>query len=359
MKIENSTSYEAIAIPLPGPDGQPTLTVIVKGTFDLVPNGALVPAKQQMPILFGDEPNDPAAGGSIRFESDAVLSKPRADLFLAATAHAPGGVPVRTMDVSVRVGRLEKRLRVFGDRHWRCLGRWSPAMKSSPEPFSSMPIVYEKAFGGIDTKGGGYCRENPVGVGYVEKKRRKALNRAPLPNIENPAHLIRRWKDRPFPAGFGCFGRAWAPRIDWMGTYDEAWMKQRAPLPPLDADPRYQNAAHPELQAEEYFKGDESVELVNLTDDGYLNSQLPALGIACTVNKAYDLHFGPSGPEMPESKAFPRAHPFAEPVAMHLDTICLIPDEKTAYLVWRGTCSLRDLTALEVKTVEIAETSIV
>ncbi|MDH4267524.1 MAG: DUF2169 domain-containing protein, partial [Deltaproteobacteria bacterium] len=43
----------------------------------------------------------------------------------------------------------------------------------------------------------------------------------------------------------------------------------------------------------------------------------------------------------------------AEEVTLHLDTLCLIPDDQRLYQVWRGLCPIKDLTALEVKKVEI------
>jgi len=42
-----------------------------------------------------------------------------------------------------------------------------------------------------------------------------------------------------------------------------------------------------------------------------------------------------------------------EEVKLNIDTLCLIPDEKRFYMVWRGLCPIQDLGALEVKTIEI------
>ena len=51
------------------------------------------------------------------------------------------------LDVLLRVGPVRKQVRVFGDREWtgRLLGRSITA----PEPFAKLPLVWERAFGGV------------------------------------------------------------------------------------------------------------------------------------------------------------------------------------------------------------------
>ena len=340
------------ALPLPGPGEKPVLTIMVKGTFDILPGEPATPASEQIPVGFGDELYDPVNGGSVKFESDAAPFKPRADIALVGHAYARGGSPVRALDVSLRVGTVQKSLRVFGDRHWRCLSRFLPVSSSPAEPFTKMELVYERAFGGIDKEGGGFCEENLVGCGFFAKKKKKVIDGAPLPNIETPGSLIKSWKDHPSPAGFGFYGRAWSPRKKYLGTYDETWRKERSPRPPLDFSFDYYNAAHPDFQVRGYLKGDEEVELVNLTLNGYLRFWLPGVKINCSVTKTFELLAAPGQndeSQNPESKA----KAFTEPVDLNLDTLCLIPDEKRLYMVWRGLCPVRDLTAIEVKTIEV------
>lgn len=50
------------------------------------------------------------------------------------------GCPVERVDVRLRVGAIDKTLRVTGDRRWR--GQEGPA---SPAPFRRMPLRYEHA----------------------------------------------------------------------------------------------------------------------------------------------------------------------------------------------------------------------
>ncbi|UCG12232.1 MAG: DUF2169 domain-containing protein, partial [Deltaproteobacteria bacterium] len=339
-----------------------------KGTFEIRPGEPAVIAPEQIPITFGDEFYDEKQGGCVKFESDIAPFKPRADIVLVGHAHAPGGASVLALDVSLRVGQVRKTIRVFGDRRWVMASRLLPEHSSKPQPFSSMPLVYERAFGGIDSEGGGFCPENLVGRGFFAKKSAKAIDGSPLPNLEDPNKLIKSWKDHPKPVGFGFYGRAWMPRAGYLGTYDDKWREERSPDPPEDFKFNYYNAAHPDLQVDGYLKGDEEVELAKLTPDGNLRFWLPGVNLACTVTKS----FGQEEEELTEEfeeepdedfyefedeyEEFEEAEEPAlteEEVKLNLDTLCFIPDEKRFYLVWRGLCPIKDLTALEVKIIEI------
>jgi hypothetical protein len=338
LKIVNETPFEAEALPGLDPDGKALLTVIVKGTFTIVPEGVALVAEAQIPILFGDEPVDPEKGGSPRFEADTAPFKPRADVLLVGKAHAPGGKPVRWLDAGLRVGMLQKVVRVFGDRTWISGGgKLSAPVFTDPEPFTEMPLVYEKAFGGIDTESGGFCAENPVGCGFYTRKSPRNIDGAPLPNIEDASRPIRSWNDPPGPAGFGCLGKGWAPRVRYLGTYGEEWERERCPLPPRDFRHDFYNASPPGLQVEGYLRGDEMILLLNLEKSGKVRFRLPGVKPVATVEKT-ERWSGPS---------------WSEPAPMRLDTLCLLPDEGRLFLVWRGRCPLMDLSALEVEDVRV------
>jgi hypothetical protein len=354
VEIENATPYRIEALPMMGPEEKPIVTVVVKGTFQILENQTVSTADDQMPVVYGDELYDPDNGGSVKFESDLVPFKPKADIVLTGRAHAPRNIPVPSLPVTLRVGHMKKSLKIFGDRQWKCRSRWLPCFVSSPEPFTSMDLVYERAFGGLDTVGGGYCEKNLVGCGFVGKKTKKALNGVKLANIEDPDQLIRSWKDRPSPAGFGFYGKSWAPRMQFMGTYDDNWRKNRSPRPPVDFRADYFNAAHPDLQLRDYLVGNEEVELVNLSVEGYLRFRLPGITIRCEATKSFDLVVFPE-PAVPDLGDLPKRPLFQEMIPMNCDTLCLIPDEKRFYMVWRGVCPVSDLTGLEVKKIAVTE----
>lgn len=344
MELKNTTSFEAAAVPFQGPDRKPVLTLIVKGTFEFQPDGIVNPAEKQIPIAYGDEVNSEGDLASVRFESDMAPFKPKSDIILVGQAHAPEGKTVQVLDVSLRVGETSKTIRVFGDRHWEVTGTILKETPSVPKPFSSMDIVYERAFGGIDMDGGGYCRENLAGVGFYAAKKRKSIKGAPLPNIEDPRMLIKTRKDCPTPAGFGYYGRAWEPRLGYLGTYDQKWRKERAPDLPDDFKFEFYNAAHPDLQINEYLYGTETVEMKHLTPEALVRFRLPGIRLGAAVTKY-------SGDD---SSAFTEDDTFVEDVKFNLDTLCLLPEERQFFMVWRGLCLLRDLSAEEVKMIEIS-----
>ncbi len=126
MEIQNDTPYSIEALPQTGPGEKPVLTIILKGTFDILPGAPANVASEQIPVVFGDELYDPDDGVSVKFESDAAPFKPRADIALVGRSYARGGVPARVLDVLLRVETIKKSLRIFGDRNWRCFSRLLP-----------------------------------------------------------------------------------------------------------------------------------------------------------------------------------------------------------------------------------------
>ena len=370
MKISNNTPFEVIALPVEAPGVGPVLTIVVKGTFGIQPGECATVFLEQIPVAFGDERYDEMGAGSVKFESDIAPFKPRADIILVGKACAPGGRPVQILDVMLRVGQVKKVIRVFGDRHWQCAGRLLPEHSSVPKPFVTMNLVYERAFGGIDMEGGGYCAENLVGRGFIAKKSKKSLDGLPLPNLEDPNNLIKSWKDRPKPVGFGFYGRAWMPRLGYLEACDNHKKQENASMSQTDSLFNHHNGAHPDLQMDGYLRGDEEVELVNLTPDGTIPFQLPGIKISCKVTKSVE-RIAEAGSNSSEQESEHIAglkekdmdegleevnedlSPVTEEVDLNLDTLCLIPDEKRFYLIWRGLCPIHDLKALEIKGIEI------
>jgi hypothetical protein len=142
-----------------------------------------------------------------------------------------------------------------------------------------MPIMYENAYGGSfsdeekDITNGD--ERNPVGKGYIQPGAKQPQPDQPLPNLENPKHLIQEWRDRPEPWGLGYIARSWAPRKDLSGTYDAQWSENRSPLLPVDFNPLSNNAASPGQTSSPYLQGGEPVKLVNLSQYGPLAFTLP------------------------------------------------------------------------------------
>ena len=345
MRLLNATPFPADTLLWEDPEGGLTLSVIVKCTFEVVwrEAGTLPrPAADQIPVFIADVPHEGDGLTTVKFESDRVPFKPVADVVCVGKARSPYERPVEFLDCAVRVGGAAKALRVFGDRTWRFPTRLAVvARMSAPEPFATMDLVYERAYGGIDSNGG-HCPDNPVGRGYASKKSPAALHGKPLPNLEDPDRLIRSPADQPLPAGFGFYGRGWMPRLAYAGTYDEAYHKNRAPKPPADFSERFFNGAHPDLQVAGYLRGDEEVELINIGPEGTRQFRLPGFRPKVSLFE-YAVR-----PEkwMEEQVAANKEVTLddvpvrAKPLKMELDTLVLVPEEKKFYEVFRGAYRL-------------------
>ncbi|HUT70749.1 MAG TPA: DUF2169 domain-containing protein [Desulfatiglandales bacterium] len=293
-----------------------SLTLIVKGTFDLKPGQTATPSEEHF-FLAGDEfyTDDDEMQGSPRYEADFAYFKRRADLLLVGKCHAPRGKPIPACQVTFRVGEKSRSLAVFGDRYWKRNALGVQTI-TEPEPFTEMELRYENSFGGEDYK------HNPVGKGYRKEETNAGKNRRLVPNIEAPDSLIASPRSRPQPAGFGPLGRMWGQRFSRMGTYKGKWLEERWPWFPTNFDWGHFNAAPPEMQLETYLRGDEALYFENLHPEyPQYKSRLPGLRVRCFVNTSVET-------ETDQAR-------FDE-VSMVLDTLWVDMEAEKLVLVWRG-----------------------
>jgi hypothetical protein len=261
---------------------------------------------------------------SVRYESDLVPFKPGTDVVLIGHAYAPKPM-IRRIDVTVRVGSLERTCRVNGNRRWQKTFGFLGI--SEPEPLEKIPLVYERSFGGQDlsspeVKDHERENRNPVGCGLWARKSRLEPEEVALPNIEDPANPIKGRQDRPRPAGFGFIGRHWQPRLAYAGTYDQNWAEKRSPLLPLDFDERYFHGAHPDLVFNGHLQGGEPVEIIHASPQGSLRFTLPRMRPqVALISTAMEWTY-------------------AEP---RFDTLILEPDESRIIAVWRASKLLDNL----------------
>ncbi len=254
---------------------------------------------------------------STKYPSDIALQKPGTDVVVVGAAMAPYREPRRELDVLIRVGALEKALRVFGQRLWY---RGAIGMTlTAPEPFEAVALKWELAFGGADfTEGKPPIEEprNPVGRGVVRDT--ATLVHAPAPQIEDPFDLITGPKSRPRPAGVGPIARHWSPRRELLGTCDEQWLKERVPLLPIDLDRRFFHVAPPELTTREPLRGGERVQVLHMNDQGPLDFVLP------------EIHFfvgSKRNGQWTEHRSY-------------LDTVLLEPNARALEMTWRAIVRL-------------------
>jgi hypothetical protein len=323
LQLENQTPYAAERTVVMDKTGEKSWVVAVKATYLLRPDGTTELAETQTPPFYSAEYTGEPGKSSIRYEADLIPMKSATDVLVNGHAYAPRGKPVDAMEVSIRVGPLNKRLRVVGNRQWY-VGVTGGLASSPPTKFERMPIAYERAFGGWDTTDPDPAQQrlyskNPIGTGFAVKEQHLAGHA--LPNLEDPSHLISSWNDRPAPAGLGAIASHWSPRLEWGGTYDDAWMEKKFPLLPDDFDDRFHQAALPDQQVSGYLRGGEMVDLENLTESGRLQFYLPKAYLAFTTR------FGSRKQEHRAS----------------LQTVVIEPDVPQVILVWQTSLACHHL----------------
>ena len=331
METLNQTPF--VFAPIVGQLGYPkhSLTLVVKATFDLKPEGVATPLEEQ-PFPSGDEPypDDEEQTGGPRYESDFAHFKPRTDLMLVGKCHAPGGAPTETCAVTFRVGGKSRTLTVIGDRYWDKGLIRSTVTKA--KPFTEMELRYEHAFGGKGFK------QNPAGKGYAKVINESDETLWPLPNIEDPQSLIQSPRDQPQPAGFGPLGKMWQDRHAKLGTYKGTWSKTRFPWFPEDLDWTHFNAAPDAMQAESYLRGDEEIYLENLhPEHTQYRCRLPGLRVRCFLD---EVHGGQNGSQPDASSTQNDAHQRFHEVVMNLDTLWVDAEAEQLVLLWRGNAPI-------------------
>ncbi|RQW86581.1 MAG: DUF2169 domain-containing protein [Geobacter sp.] len=360
MNFINNTIFPALAFQSTDQHGQSFHVVVMRATLDIHDDGAVSVSEEQQPIVLTDEYFAEVNKSSVRKESDLVHFKPKCDVIVNATAHAPGGVPSLGFVAGVKINGpphdngdagpliLEKKLLVTGPRYWEkgLLGKWT--LNSPVSPIRSLPLRYDYAFGGecrvaLDDPGGKQvkaefrltpeqrtchpdgpdsvplahttCENNPLGIGFVEDWYRKAkkLNTIPAPQIDDPKNPVTIFGKNYPPQGFGIITKAWRQRLALAGTYDDAWLETRWPDLPEDFDMSYWNGAHPDLQVP-HLDGGEEIRLTNLTPGGLLSFTLPGDTPVMAVRF-----------ESGKTSAVP----------LKIDTLMIDPDLMKVSLVWR------------------------
>lgn len=320
-QIDNDTPLVIEPVYLEDEDGRPTLTAVVKATFDILPRGRLVLADEQRPLDAAGTFWGPPETSSHRFEPEVTPIKLATDVAVVGHAHAP--TPRTTMmDVGVRVGPVSKGIRVFGERMWYRVGVGHAL--TAPRPFERMPVQYERAFGGWDRSDPDPARHtcerrNTVGRGFHASRSVPGTDDF-APNLEDPAALIQGYRDHPPPAGLGFTLPGWLPRATLTGTFDAAWEATRKPRLPADFDLRFYNGASPGLVAPGLLRGDEPVQVVGMRPEGGLAFSLPGIPppqLRVSVVRRKDEH-----------------------PALALDTVILDMDELQLVLLWRARLRL-------------------
>lgn len=258
-------------------DGRERLIVVLKYTFNADAQGRVAFEEEAPtePLVVDLHEGDPATS-SIRKPSDVFDEKPGTDVLLVGYAHAPRGKNTSSVDVSLRMGPIQKTLRVHGLRVWQ----WGTFGGLTPGPArpiqEPMPLTWELAWGGLDLSD----PESPAGdfrntLGRGVARDPKKLVGQPAAQIEYPDKPIGKGENT--PAGFGALCRHWDPRRGFAGTYDERWEETKLPYPPDDFDVRFNVTAPADQWSAAPLRGDEAVEVKGATPEGTWRFQLPRM----------------------------------------------------------------------------------
>jgi len=194
------------------------------------------------------------------------------DVFVTGKAHAPRGEPVPRLRVDLSVGeRFRRAVEVIGDRRWQKKRRGLVA--SDPEPFTEMPLSYDRAFGGSVQSDEGEFRftHNAAGRGvYFEEEH---AENGPLPNLEDPEHLVANFDDHPDPICFAPYPIDGSLKplssVELVGEGEDTELRRILPT--------CFNQAHPKLviPAQDAPKVGDEIVVTNVRPDGDLRFALP------------------------------------------------------------------------------------
>jgi len=315
--IDNDTPFAFEPLFVSDEELRPVVVLIVKATFGFDSSGVLRLADEQIPVNVSGERWSDAEASSYKYEPETALCKLSTDVALIGHARPPHG-GVKQIDVTLKVGPVQKTARVTGSRYWV----WTKygVVMSSAADLRTVPLTWENAFGGRDeARSTPACEvlepRNPVGTGFGTPLTKEG-DRVRLPNIEDPNQLIDRYGASVAPTGFGFTSPNWAPRAGFAGTYDDHWAKTRKPLLPVDFDRRFFNGAAPGLVASGYLRGDEDVVVLNASPTPQLAFRLP-------------------GVPPPRCRVVVRGSQDTE-LMTNLDTVIVNADEQQLILLWRA-----------------------
>jgi hypothetical protein len=316
MDGENFTAFPAMLLTTCIDDERMYASMIARVTYDIV-GGQLAPSREQ-PWILSIEPWDSPVG---TLDAEQPFRRGGVDVFVRGEACTPDASPKKELVLAVEVGALRAEAMVFGPRFWRKAPSGKGLVPSDPETFVAAPIGVESAYGGEVTVDGLVVPNpfNPRGLGFYASE---GLARdKPLPQLEDPLHLISSWEDRPEPVGFAAL-----PIGHGMRTRRAVTMKDKR-------IERFEslmfNQAFPALIAQEVSPGD-SVTVSGFTHDAPISFVIPPSHLAIrlvlgarTINRAPFIE--QVGIDVPNRRVFlGYRYPFRYTVVAHQTRRCTL-----------------------------------
>lgn len=260
MKFENRTPYPALLFRKALSENRLAASVFARVTYDLRDGALHSAAEQRWKVSRG-----PWKCEYGPMDGDDLFRRGGVDLMVLGHARAPGGRETTRVDVTVEAGSFRRRSVVFGDRVWERVG--DRLIPGAPKPFKEIPLTMAHAYGGKDRWDGLDVPypDNPEGKGYCLEEG-AAIGR-PLPNIEDPDHLVRKWDDRPEPVGFGA-----CPITSGLRMRNSLEVDEKGKLKAIR--PTLYNSAFPRFILQRLQPG-ESIRVEGVSESGALRFSIP------------------------------------------------------------------------------------
>lgn len=298
--------------------GKPVLSVTAMLTFRLD-----APKSLQQEVVLWKAVTKSTPNGVV----DEFMPKTRGELLVFGSAYT-GAEPKPMQVVRFAVTRGEgkeqkvlagRELLVFGDR------AWGLSAATEPRPFTEMPLVAERAFGGEGFE------DNPVGRG-LGMMTINGIEAHLLPNIELRSEPVTSRRDRPRPALLGPLDVMSKERVKRRGTYDRTWLETRFPYYPEDFDWEFFNVAPPEQRIDGFFDGAESLSISGMNPDHpTLTTTFPPAVVRAFIERK----------KRPDH---------AEEVPLRIDTVIAFPSMMLGVLLFRGTTPVEEDDAHDIRT---------
>ncbi|MFO8111265.1 MAG: DUF2169 domain-containing protein [Desulfosalsimonadaceae bacterium] len=328
MELVNSTFLTASLGVGEMPESDRRMGVLAaKATFRIGNDGQCDPDMDDPYPMFQNDEETPLG----LLPRDDLPKGKNTDVIALGCAYPPGGRPATRATVSVQVGTVKRSLAVIGNRFWQ------NGKMSDPEPFEKMPITYANAFGGkaeVEIDQGSFITladpGNPDGKGFHVDAMIPSIDSQfktpegyprfseirPLPNIEDPDHLISSPDDAPAPAYWATVPMSTAIHAFRAMGLNERDLKDPDIMtnkPDIAPTSKLWHRAHPSLDLDLQLTPGMDVVLEGLTPEGLLQFTVPGWEIGA------DLLLNEKWVE----------------VKLRADTLVLLPEEKRFYIVYR------------------------
>ncbi len=285
--VTNIAPFEGLGVEHRFYNGHPYDCLFVKATFRITHDNRLLPLIDQPKFVANDVYEGDEDTTALKYPSEIIPFKPGTDVIVIGNAKPRAGEPSEQWLANLRVVRngadeeilLDKTVRFTGPRTWTRsrLGGWQ---LSPIESCSAVRLSYANGFGGASAK---VEREddafwpNPFGRGFYGRDKVDSEREYHAPQILSKDDIELKWGRLIDPIGLSPMDGKQAARLQFAGTYDEAWKENVAPNIPLDMKLDFWNTVPQDQVVSPYLEGGEIIRTIGLfpTVDGARNFALP------------------------------------------------------------------------------------